>query len=134
MFVFSREQMEGFARYSLDNFKEALLEELMTDYPLLFGNVSALLRRRMLEFGISKANSYGFTQKNTVAGFIHLMACISPDFDTHPYIAALLQQRDEDIQNKRFERIRKHPSENVWKEATENGDVTKWIPDNREAS
>ena len=120
--------MEGFAKYAEEAFYDSLLRELREDYPQLFGSAPWKVGEKMLSYGRKKAKKYGFTQRNTITGFIRLMAAIAPDFDEHPDIAPLLTDRDEANQDARLEELfSMRPSEEAWRRAMLEGDITAWL-------
>jgi len=79
-------------------------------------NDSEIQRRAAL--GIARAKSHGFLFPEPITAYVTLMFLVAPDFDRHPKIAKVLDDRNAPP-GERLRRLFAKTSEEDWEEAAE---------------
>ena len=73
---------------------------------------------RRAALGIARAKSHGFLFPEPITAYVTLMFLVAPDFDRHPSIAKVLDDRNA-APGERLRRLFEKTSEEDWEEAAE---------------
>ena len=79
-----------------------------------------LLKERIAT-GIRRARAYGFTWETTIAIFVTFMFTVAPNFDDHPRIRKILQDRQIPA-NDRIDALLEKTTEQDWEAAKQSAD------------
>jgi hypothetical protein len=85
----------------------------------------------MVRGGMSRARSYGLTWESSLASFIVLMFLAAPNFDTHPLVQRVLQDRNAEPQD-RIGNLWSRVSPQNWKAVYSYYDSNAWSLDENE--
>ncbi len=88
--IIRKEQMEALRAKMERDFVLRLSQLLRETYPELTANLSQERLVKRVEFGISRARSYGITWESTLGAFVALMFQVAPCFDEHSDIKSIL--------------------------------------------
>ena len=108
MLVIRTEQMEMFKEEAGRTFEGEMVAHLAEFSPPLFKAIGEQQMLQVVQFGISQAESYGFTFRGPVRLYLELMLLFGSYFDTdpqYPWAAEILANRDVDSQMQRAEQI-----------------------------
>jgi hypothetical protein len=128
MLVIRQQQMEALIKGSDEEFLEFLVEHVREEFPEKVAERDEETLRRMVNGGIARAESHGFTLAEDVTAFISVMFEIAPNFDEQPQIKAVLD--DEQFEpGDRLERLSSPlVPEEAWEEAEKNHNEKAWFP------
>ena len=89
MLTIRKEQMKALAACMREGFEERMVKNIAENFPVQFRTMwnpkdGDAHVRSLVQKGATAAESYGLEASADLAGFIHLMVAIAPDFDTQP--------------------------------------------------
>jgi hypothetical protein len=84
--------------------------------------------KRRVDIALTRARSHGIQNQRGLVLFTAFMFEIAPNFDTHPYIRALLRDDTSIPPDARIQRVADETSPEQWAEASEAADSTIWQP------
>jgi hypothetical protein len=121
------EQREPFAANSWRDYTLRVCEHVRSrNLPACAGLTPAELHRRV-RIGIARTRPYSLDLEWSIAAFVTLMFAISPAFDEHPAIAAILS--DDTIEpNARVNELSNRVDDASWREAAEIPGESVWLP------
>lgn len=108
MLVIRESQMEVFKEEARRAFEDEMVAHLAEFSPPLFKAIGEEQMRKAIQFGVGRAESYGFTFRGPVRLYLELMLLFGSYFDTdpqYPWAAAILTDRDSVPQMQRAERL-----------------------------
>ncbi|MBK8979930.1 MAG: DUF4123 domain-containing protein [Planctomycetes bacterium] len=113
--VLQPHQVDAFAAVEPALLVEQVLTAVVAGDPALVESAGPGLLRRLVAGGIERARGHGLESVEDLAGFVAIQFEISPRFDDHPAIRAVLRDR-RIAPDQRLERALKLPEE-VWEQA-----------------
>lgn len=124
-------QIENFVAANENELVTAVCEALIRADRERVAGIRPLRLLSMARKGIALAREAGFTRPEDIAVYFGLMVHISPDFASHPAIAAVLSDTNFPP-GERLLQLTERVPENVWEEAAANYNPDVWISENEE--
>jgi hypothetical protein len=103
-----------------------IIEFLQNEAPEEIEGLHLDLLSQMVENGIIRARSHGFTEDNAIQDFVQLMFEIAPNFDQNPAFAKALRETSGVDQDVRAHSILERISEEEWNQAADSYDENAW--------
>jgi hypothetical protein len=103
-----------------------IIEFLQDEAPEEIEGLHLNLLSQMVENGIIRARSHGFTEDNAVQDYVQLMFEIAPNFDQNPAFAKALRETSGFDQDVRAHSILERISEEEWNQAADAYDENAW--------
>ena len=97
MLTIRKEQFAVFEKHEIKKFEDPTYLHLNILYPERCQDIGEPRLRRMIQYGIKRAASYGIRLENDVRKYIEVMLLLGPDFDKDPkfpWAASLLNDKD----------------------------------------
>ena len=127
MLVIRDEQLNTLIKGTDEEFLEFLIEHVHEEFPEKTGTRDEETLRTMVEGGIRRAESHGFSNADDIAAFISIMFEIAPNFDEHSSIKPVLDDANFAPAD-RLERLWSPlVTEEAWEEAEKNYDENAWF-------
>ena len=136
--IIRREQLAAFQPDAEARFIKKVVGYLLEEYghtPVRFPRCEVRLRnipdevlRQMVSRGVARARGYGMAWEANLAAFVSLMFVASPNFDEHPVIRHILQDKNEPAES-RIDLLWEKTSDDNWSAAEENYDPGAWEVD-----
>ncbi len=120
-----REQMEVFQRRAEENFVRKLELYLRQHHAEATAVYPDELFHQMVTNGIARARRHGLTFENKIGFFVALMFEIAPNFDEHPRLREILEDRSAPT-DEQIEMLTEWAIERDWQEAKANYDAQAW--------
>ena len=95
----------------------------------LVGRMTVTSLRELVQTGIARARSHGFTFASSISAFVVLMVKAAPNFDAHPVLREALTETGPEEQ--RLKRLLSAASPAVWQETRDQYDPTAWVQDSK---
>jgi hypothetical protein len=129
MLVIRQKQIDALIKGTDEEFVEFLTGHVREEFPEKTAERDEETLRRMVEGGIRRAESHGFTTAEDITGFISIMFEIAPNFDEQPQIKAVLDD-DKFAPEDRIERLWSPlVTDEAWEEAENNYHENAWFPE-----
>jgi hypothetical protein len=120
------EQMAFFSNASLKTFEDRVLPHLNKCFPAQCAALGEPELRSTIQYGITRAASYGITTEREVCKYIDLMVVFGRDFDrdpTLPWVSAILNGRHWRTPTVKLEHLYQTAKEQLRKGASGNGEL-----------
>lgn len=124
MLSISAQQMAVFEGEMERRFREELLQHIRESHPI-YARIAVPMFAQLLETAVRRARRYGFTQQQTLAQFVSLMAAVAPNFDLHPAVHALLVSPAVPVDG-RVEALTERLPDRIWDEVMAQGSNIGW--------
>jgi len=96
MLKIRKEQLDELTRVSLKRFENDTVEHIQEFFPKYYEVLGEPTVREVIEYGIDRAESYGFTSERNVSLYINLLFLLGSDFETDmqlPWAATVLNDK-----------------------------------------
>ncbi len=134
MYRIRKEQLKAFRPVAEAEFARSLMDHLRRHHKqvtvrlpkslTLVGRMPETSLRQLVQTGIARARSHGFTFTSSISAFVVLMFKAAPNFDQHPTIRqALAEPLSEEH---KLRRMIDGANTNIWKEAKAQYDPSAW--------
>ena len=101
MLVIRKDQMETFQKVALQRFEDEMVVHSQNFSPELCSVIGDAQLRFAVRFAMTRAKSYGFTNRGSIRLFIEMMFLFGSSFDTdpqYPWAARILADSSEQMQ------------------------------------
>ena len=128
MITIRNDQADAMASGDAESLNAYIIKHLREEYYDYVTEVPADLLKPMVEHGLNKARSYGFSSTEHLILFVVLMFTFAPNFDEQPQIKAILTNENLSPE-KRIEQMKHDDMNAAWAQAEEEYDDDAWGPE-----
>ncbi|MBL8483157.1 MAG: hypothetical protein JNJ60_13235 [Rhodocyclaceae bacterium] len=124
MLTITASQLEQLDRTQRAQFITSLSRALHTAYAD-YSRLSPVVLCVLVSHALARAQCYGLSRPSSLAQFVHLMAALAPNFDTHPALHAGLTNQAVGA-DERIDVLMDSLPDGVWAEAAANSSNLGW--------
>lgn len=96
MLKIRKEQYEELGKISLKRFEDSMVEHIKEFFPNYYEIYEEPTIRKVIQYGIDRAENYGFTTERNVSLYVNLMFMLGSNFDVDPqlpWVVAILKDQ-----------------------------------------
>lgn len=119
------EQIEAFKTTADESLADSLLQDLRAEYAEDVEGLSDETILKRVHYGLGRARRYEIKRDTSLAAFVLLMFAVTPHFDEHPDILAVMQNEDiktdmrikwvlRNTTNDQWDEVKQHCRKNPW--------------------
>lgn len=108
MLKIRKEQYEELGKISLKRFEDSMVEHIKEFFPKYYEVLGEPTIHKVIQYGIDRAESYGFTSERDVCLYINLIFLLGSNFDTDlqiPWAGAILKNETIVVPFTRIDRL-----------------------------